>query len=51
MKAYKLVFFSVFVAEIGDKIQLATILFATDAALSRWGVLLAATGGWMLVRG
>jgi putative Ca2+/H+ antiporter (TMEM165/GDT1 family) len=44
MKAYILIFFSVFLAEIGDKTQLATVLFATDAALSRWGVLLAAAG-------
>jgi putative Ca2+/H+ antiporter (TMEM165/GDT1 family) len=44
MKAYLLVFLSVFLAEVGDKTQLATVLFATDATLSRWGVLAAAAG-------
>ena len=44
MKAYTVVFFSVLLAELGDKTQLATVLFATDAALSRWGVLAAAAG-------
>jgi putative Ca2+/H+ antiporter (TMEM165/GDT1 family) len=44
MKTYLLVFLSVFLAEIGDKTQLATVLFATDATLSRWGVLAAAAG-------
>jgi len=44
MKAYMLVFVSVFVAEVGDKTQLVTVLFATHDALSRWGVLLAAAG-------
>jgi putative Ca2+/H+ antiporter (TMEM165/GDT1 family) len=57
MKAYAVVFVSVFLAEIGDKTQLATMLFATDTALSRAGVLAAAgalvvaAAGWMLVRG
>ena len=44
MKAYMVVFFSVFLAELGDKTQLATVLFASNAALSRWGVLAAAAG-------
>ena len=44
MKAYVAVFVSVFLAELGDKTQLATVLFATDATLSRWGVLAAAAG-------
>jgi putative Ca2+/H+ antiporter (TMEM165/GDT1 family) len=44
MRAYVLVFLGVFVAELGDKTQLATVLFATDASLSRIGVVLAAAG-------
>jgi putative Ca2+/H+ antiporter (TMEM165/GDT1 family) len=42
MKTYAAIFISVFLAELGDKTQLATVLFASDAALSRWGVLAAA---------
>jgi putative Ca2+/H+ antiporter (TMEM165/GDT1 family) len=48
MKAYVAVFLSVFLAELGDKTQLATLLFATDTALSRWGVLVAAGGALVL---
>ena len=48
MKTYLAVFLSVFVAELGDKTQLATMLFATDAALSRWGVVAAAAGALAL---
>jgi putative Ca2+/H+ antiporter (TMEM165/GDT1 family) len=44
MKAYGVVFVSVLLAELGDKTQLATMLFASDTALSRWGVLAAAAG-------
>jgi putative Ca2+/H+ antiporter (TMEM165/GDT1 family) len=44
MKAYAVVFLSVLLAELGDKTQLATMLFATDPTLSRWGVLAAAAG-------
>jgi len=48
MKPYLVVFFSVLLAELGDKTQLATILFASDTALFRWGVV-AAAGGALLV--
>lgn len=43
MKALWLVFLSVFVAELGDKTQVATLLFATDQNLSRLGVFAAAS--------
>jgi len=51
MKPYVAVFLGVFLAELGDKTQLATLFFATDAALSRWGVLAAAGGALVLSTG
>jgi len=35
-KGFFSVFFTVFVAEIGDKNQLATMLFASEAKVSKW---------------
>ncbi len=37
------VFATVFVAELGDKTQLATLLFATDQEVSKWTIFIAAS--------
>jgi putative Ca2+/H+ antiporter (TMEM165/GDT1 family) len=42
------IFFAVFVAELGDKTQLATLLFASEGEHSPWLIFLAAAGALVL---
>lgn len=42
-KIVSIVFTSVFLAEMGDKTQLATMLFASDREVSKWTVFLGAS--------
>jgi len=42
-KIFLTIFVSVFIAELGDKTQLATMLFASDKEVSKYTVFLAAS--------
>jgi putative Ca2+/H+ antiporter (TMEM165/GDT1 family) len=57
-KIIGVVFTSVFIAEMGDKTQLATILFASDKEVSKWTIffgaslaLIAASGIGVMIGG
>lgn len=47
-KVFTTIFVAVFIAELGDKTQLATMLFASDREVSRYTVFLAASAALVL---
>ena len=50
-KIFFTVFFTVFIAEIGDKTQLATMLFAAEAKTSKWVIFIGASLALTLAAG
>src|SRR5689334_24661300 len=48
IKAFSAIFISVFLAEIGDKTQLATMLFASEAQNNKWMVFAASATALVL---
>jgi putative Ca2+/H+ antiporter (TMEM165/GDT1 family) len=47
-KVFATVFSVVFLAELGDKTQLATVLFATDQEVNKWIIFIAASSALIL---
>ena len=43
LKVFFTIFTVIFIAELGDKTQLATLLFAADKEVNKWTVFLAAS--------
>lgn len=48
LKIFLTIFLTVFLAELGDKTQLATMLFAADQTVSKWVVFFASATALVL---
>ncbi|MCS6885922.1 MAG: TMEM165/GDT1 family protein [Acidobacteriota bacterium] len=51
MRTFFMVFITVFLAEIGDKTQLATMLFSADAKTNSWIVFAGSSAALVLAAG
>ena len=51
LKVLITVFVAVFIAELGDKTQLATLLFAADKDVNKWTVFLGASSALVVAAG
>jgi len=51
IKVFATVFATVFIAELGDKTQLATMLYAADREVSKWTVFLGASTALIVASG
>jgi putative Ca2+/H+ antiporter (TMEM165/GDT1 family) len=50
-KLFATVFASIFIAELADKTQMVTLLFAADKAVSKWVVFLGSASALVLASG
>jgi putative Ca2+/H+ antiporter (TMEM165/GDT1 family) len=48
LKLFAIVFATIFVAELGDKTQLATLLYASDASRPKWTIFAASAAALVI---